>query len=1075
MNLPITKIKNCLRYYDDKSAFENYEIIAKKYYKIYNNLMKNKKYEEFQGHKLKEEIKRWFFSLSLETRMKISTIENEFICKILYQMFRMISWNNTMFFKTKNLFSNERINQTSTSTISNLSNNICDVETEDGIIYPPNKSRVNVIKVTKEKKNKTIESQTVVFNQENLDNFSDEELLDFNIGNFFKFRNEKSERNKIPIQILNDILFFSVHRKNYPDCITLSPNFLLKEDYFENCFKMADPHYFYKLIQPYYNNELKEYSYYLPYWIDNDTFYSPIQFIFCFFEQTILIKYLLNHNPRKKNNEIIFHSLINNDYLERFFNDRKNVIMYLNEYYDMESRINIFNETISIKDLYDLNINDKKKKNYIQFWRSHPKHQLNDFMHFKNYSREMKESEVEKEIKQIICSKGNIFFIDYLIFQNFNNLWKIQYFVNYSIFDKLVNLNIEQTYLDLIAEDDKKDKKKEKANKNKTNNKKVDEEYEFYIPYYNNTNSNVHLVLENNKKINNKKNEKEIYKYIKNEIIYNIISKALITQPDNYVDFFNEIEQNNNIHIIKGIKDIESNNCEISSSKNLKKKNLKINKQNSENLNEIKNKANDIIDNKQIKKTKSPKNNISVIEKGNESLGVINITGNVDLNNNNNSSSEKNNNKETKIFFPLKPKKDKKKKEQNFFLFDTIKKKKPKKVEYKRNNIFTIISPKKNEKLNFYEKLHNDMIKYDNNISEILAMENNIKEYCIKEIKNIIKKSFVKENEYSLDLYGSFASDLMIEISDIDLKIRLNSENKEKLEKTFFIVSKTLSEEEKINNISPISTASVPIIKLNIDPNNFIKGNNELENEMKNFINCNAYKNYKFDKSELNKIKIDITFILNNNEKNINVSSVDYTKDKIYKNPEIKVILRVLKRFFHMKKMNNSFNGGLSSHNLFLIILSYIQYLNVNNLKNNNFYIHNNSKEDNNNNQVKISNLNLGKIFFDFLEFFGNIFNFKNYIIDVNSPTVYNLINGDGFHENSSLMILDPLTALNASKSSYKIDEIQTTFFEAYEFLRKEKIEFEKNQHITNNNKDINNESGNEKINLIYKMLSNKD
>ena len=464
-----------------------------------------------------------------------------------------------------------------------------------------------------------------------------------------------------------------------------------------------------------------------------------------------------------------------------------------------------------------------------------------------------------------------------------------------------------------------------------------------------------------------------------------------------------------------------------------------------------------------------------MIEKGNESLGVINITGNVDLNNNNNSSSEKNNNKETKIFFPLKPKKDKKKKEQNFFLFDTIKKKKPKKVEYKRNNIFTIISPKKNEKLNFYEKLHNDMIKYDNNISEILAMENNIKEYCIKEIKNIIKKSFVKENEYSLDLYGSFASDLMIEISDIDLKIRLNSENKEKLEKTFFIVSKTLSEEEKINNISPISTASVPIIKLNIDPNNFIKGNNELENEMKNFINCNAYKNYKFDKSELNKIKIDITFILNNNEKNINVSSVDYTKDKIYKNPEIKVILRVLKRFFHMKKMNNSFNGGLSSHNLFLIILSYIQYLNVNNLKNNNFYIHNNSKEDNNNNQVKISNLNLGKIFFDFLEFFGNIFNFKNYIIDVNSPTVYNLINGDGFHENSSLMILDPLTALNASKSSYKIDEIQTTFFEAYEFLRKEKIEFEKNQHITNNNKDINNESGNEKINLIYKMLSNKD
>ena len=95
---------------------------------------------------------------------------------------------------------------------------------------------------------------------------------------------------------------------------------------------------------------------------------------------------------------------------------------------------------------------------------------------------------------------------------------------------------------------------------------------------------------------------------------------------------------------------------------------------------------------------------------------------------------------------------------------------------------------------------------------------------------------------------------------------------------------------------------------------------------MKNFINSNVYKNFKFDKNELTKIKVDITFILNNNEKNINVSSVSFTKEKIEKNPEIKIILRVLKRFFNSKKMNNSFNGGLSPHNLFLIILSYIQY-----------------------------------------------------------------------------------------------------------------------------------------------------
>ena len=78
-----------------------------------------------------------------------------------------------------------------------------------------------------------------------------------------------------------------------------------------------------------------------------------------------------------------------------------------------------------------------------------------------------------------------------------------------------------------------------------------------------------------------------------------------------------------------------------------------------------------------------------------------------------------------------------------------------------------------------------------------------------------------------------------------------------------------------------------------------------------------------------------------------------------------------LKRFFNSKKMNNSFNGGLSSHNLFLIILSYIQYLNKNNNK-----INQNNIKDVNNNQIKISDLNLGKIIFDFLDFFGKFFQF---------------------------------------------------------------------------------------------------
>ena len=792
MSFKISIIKNTLSYYDDKSSFKNYENIAKKYNKIYNNLTKDKKFENLKGSKLKEEVKRWFFSLPLESRIKISTVENEFICKILYQMVSFLSVDDSLIlFKIKELLlSNNNMSSSIQTNISSINN----VETEDGI-YPPNKPGVNMIKLTKEKKNKKIESQTVVFNQENLDNFSDEELINFNIGNFFLFKTEKNEntKNKNPIYILNNILFFSVHRKNYPDCMTLSPTFLLKEETFENCFRIAQPYFFYELIKPDYNNELKQYSYLLPSWINNDKYYSPIQFIFCFFEQTILIKFLLNYNnnqgKKKKKNKISIHSLINEECLESFFNNRKNVINYLNENYDMESRLNIFNGLINIEELYNLNLNDKNKKNHIKFWK-HNARKFDDFNKSirKNNNREIKFSDIEKEIKEILCSKGNILFVDYLIFQNFDNLWNIKYFVKYSIFDKLINLNIEKNYLELIEDDNGKDKKKEKG-KNKKNhikfwkkntrnfssfnntirnntnsfsdiekeikevlcskgniffvdylifqnfdnlwnikyfvkysifdkliklnieknylelleedyqkdkkkekcknksNKKDDEEYELYVPYFNSTDSNVHLVL--NKKISNNKNsEKEIYQFIKNEIIYNIISKVLITQPDNYLEFFNEIE-NNNLNLLTTSKDIDTNisendNDNTSSSTNITKKNPKIKKLHSENSSETKKYDNKIIDNQQNKKSKTPKNNISVIEKGNENLGIINITSNIDLNNNNNNKNILNNsslekNKVSQIFLPLKPKKDKKKKEQTFFLFNKIKKKNQKK------------------------------------------------------------------------------------------------------------------------------------------------------------------------------------------------------------------------------------------------------------------------------------------------------------------------------------------------------------------------------------------------------------
>ena len=222
-------------------------------------------------------------------------------------------------------------------------------------------------------------------------------------------------------------------------------------------------------------------------------------------------------------------------------------------------------------------------------------------------------------------------------------------------------------------------------------------------------------------------------------------------------------------------------------------------------------------------------------------------------------------------------------------------------------------------------------------------------------------------------MYGSFATGLSIEASDIDIKIRLITDGKENLEKFFHKLLGELVKEKKYESIVPISTASVPVIKLVINLDKYfeteeigeenLNENFEMKNAVKVLKSSPQYKGYQFNIEELNKIKVDITFISSTNEKSSNTTSVEYAKEKIEAFPEIQVILRVMKRFFYTKRMNNSFNGGLSSFNLFLLTLSYAQYKKMNNIK----------------------FVNLGLFLLDFVDFFGKMFNFRGYIVDVNN------------------------------------------------------------------------------------------
>ena len=148
--------------------------------------------------------------------------------------------------------------------------------------------------------------------------------------------------------------------------------------------------------------------------------------------------------------------------------------------------------------------------------------------------------------------------------------------------------------------------------------------------------------------------------------------------------------------------------------------------------------------------------------------------------------------------------------------------------------------------------------------------------------------------------------------------------------------------------------------------------------------------------------------------------------------------------------MNSSFLGGLSSYNLFLLLLSYAKYIRIST---------NQQNEIIDNNETNKNKINLGYFLFNFLYFF-NCIDFKQYIIDINSPNIYDIVipqKAKEFNFGKSIVIIDPLTGVNASKSSYKIDEIQSTFTEAFDFFQEEERNYDKEgktKVCKNNNKN---------------------
>ena len=239
----------------------------------------------------------------------------------------------------------------------------------------------------------------------------------------------------------------------------------------------------------------------------------------------------------------------------------------------------------------------------------------------------------------------------------------------------------------------------------------------------------------------------------------------------------------------------------------------------------------------------------------------------------------------------------------------------------------------------------------------------------------------------SIFIYGSYSTGMELEESDIDISIELhpNSNNNDNNKNSNNIGQKTipelinelniyLSKFPEFKNLFPIVNTKIPILKMKI----------ELENNIET--------------------KIDLTFNLKNTK-----TTIIYYNNTIKRYPQIKPLTLLIKHLVKKNKLASVFEGGFSSHSIFIMVASNIRVL----LKNK-------------------SSLNLGDLLNGFLHFYGKIFNYTNTTIDLlnkNNPYIIT-------QEFSKVPIfIDPISKMNVSKSSFLHEEIKKLFSETYDKL----------------------------------------
>ena len=240
-----------------------------------------------------------------------------------------------------------------------------------------------------------------------------------------------------------------------------------------------------------------------------------------------------------------------------------------------------------------------------------------------------------------------------------------------------------------------------------------------------------------------------------------------------------------------------------------------------------------------------------------------------------------------------------------------------------------------------------------------------------------------------IHLYGSYATHLAIDSSDIDLAVYgVEFQSRQSLQEACTSLAKALEVLPFVISCNAIITAKIPIIKLHTDTQIF---SGKSSSEM-----------------------IDITFIDTVDGSHQGIEAISFTRDLLILFPHIQCLAIVLKNFLYSISLNSAYHGnskvgGLSSYSLVLWIAAAL-------------------------NSMASVPEDLGVLLEYFLDFFGNKFNPKRFGINiVNRGSLFMLAEGGFEHA----VTVDPINHNNnTTRTSYRIDEVVREFAQAHARLK---------------------------------------